>query len=121
MHPHVLSGYVLLLEGSAGGGELLTLCIRARVIGCGIPCEWFACQFLEVAELRSFEPVMASGKEDGFGCPYGRVWFRVYFVKNKPWFPFGRKPLDDTNRVCQSPLVPIRRCNGSFGGILALC
>jgi hypothetical protein len=68
MHPHVLSGYVLLLKGSAGGGELLTLCIRARVIGCGIPCEWFACQFLEVAELRSVSA--------GNGLQEGR-WFRV--------------------------------------------
>jgi hypothetical protein len=117
----MLSGDVLLLEGSAGRGELLTLSIRAHVVGCGIPREWFACQFLEMAELRPFEPVMTSREEDGLGCPYGRVWSRVYFVKNKPWFPFGRKPLDDTNCVCQSPLVPIRRCNGSIGGVLALC
>jgi hypothetical protein len=26
---------------------------------------------------------MASKKEDGIGCPYGRVWLRVYFVKDK--------------------------------------
>jgi hypothetical protein len=117
----MLPRYILLLKRTSGRGKLLALCICAIIVACCIPREIFPREFLQVPEFGSFQSEVTSRLKNCFRCSDRCVRFGVDFIKNKPRTPLGRKPLGDTNRVCQSSLVPITGRNGTCRGLRRLC
>jgi hypothetical protein len=109
----MLSGYILRLEGSARAGELLALRIRAFIIACRIPREWFSHEFLQMTEFVALQPEVPSRLKDGFRCAHRSAWSGIYFVKNKLRASLGRNPLGDPYRLGQPSLVPFITCDGT--------
>jgi hypothetical protein len=77
IHPHVMSGYLLFLEWSGWGGELLALCVSACIVARCIPREVFSCEFLQVSKLGTFQSEVTSLLKDGLGCPDRGEWLGV--------------------------------------------